>query len=115
MTGNDFSHDMRMVVASDWQTFFDDLAQRHQGQLVSLEMDRDVLIDRRPDAQVPLQDLAYDRHKGVSISVGSGTTAETHTVEALDLVWAAHDEHGNLVAVEIIGRDGGRLILHLGP
>jgi hypothetical protein len=115
MTGNDFTHDMQMVVASDWQTFFADLAQRHQGQLVSVEVGRDVLIDRRPDAQVPLQGLAYDRHKGVSISVGSGTTAETHSVEAPDLVWAAHDEHGNLVAVEIIGRDGGRLILHLGP
>jgi hypothetical protein len=37
------------------------------------------------------------------------------TVDEPDLVWAIQDEHGELVAVEIVARDSRNLILRLEP
>jgi hypothetical protein len=85
-----------------WPTFFSDVAQKYGGQPVSFEAGEDLLVDNPPASQVPLLGIEYEQHKGVIISTGSGTAAETYAVEAPDLVWAIHDEDGKLVAVEII-------------
>ena len=113
MKENERPHDMQMISSSQWLTFFADLS-RYQGQLVSLEIDEDLLADDPTSGKAPLLRVEYDKHKGVTISTGSGTAAQTYTVKTPDLVWAIHDEHGRLLAVETIGRDGRKLILRLG-
>jgi hypothetical protein len=115
MTENESLHDMRMISSNHWPTFFSDVAQKYGGQPVSFEAGEDLLVDNPPASQVPLLGIEYEQHKGVIISTGSGTAAETYAVEAPDLVWAIHDEDGKLVAVEIIARDGRNLILRLEP
>ena len=52
---------------------------------------------------------------GVAISTGSGAETQMFTVDEPDLVWAIQDEHGELVAVEIVARDSRNLILRLEP
>jgi small-conductance mechanosensitive channel len=79
MTENEFPHDMQMISSSQWLTFFADLS-RYQGQLVSLEIDEDLLADDPASGKAPLLGVEYDKHKGVTISTGSGTAAQTYTV-----------------------------------
>ena len=115
MTENESTHDMQMISNSKWQTFFADLVQKYRGQLVSIEVGEDLLVDNPPPAKVPLLGVEYHRHKGVVVSTGSDAATETHSVKAPDLVWAVHSEDGKLVAVEIVGRDDRNLILYLEP
>lgn len=112
---NEGAHDMQMISSNHWQSFLTDLVRRYQGQLVSLEVGEDLLVNNPPAGEVTLQGIEYDKHKGVSISTGSGTETKTYSVEEPDLVWAVHGEHGKLVAVEIIDKDGRNLIVRLEP
>ena len=114
MAENEYVHDMQMISSNHWQSFFADLDSRYRGQLVSFEMDEDLLVDNLSAAKVPLLGIEYDKHMGVNISAGNDR-AKTLAVKAPDLVWAAHDENGKLAAVEIVGRDGRNLILRLEP
>jgi hypothetical protein len=115
MTENESTHDMQMISNSQWKTFFANLAQEYRGQLVSIEVGQDLLVDNPPPGKVPLLGIEYEKHKGVVISVGNDAATETHSVKSPDLVWAIHVEGEKLVAVEIIGRDGRNLILYVEP
>jgi hypothetical protein len=78
------------------------------GKVVSFEVGEDLLANDPPANEMPLLGIEYDKH-GPSYLHGKRGGNTNYTVDEPDLVWATQDEHGGLVAVEMVA------ILHLEP
>ena len=114
MTDYEYGRNIQMVMAAQWKTFFADLDGERQGQQVAVEIDGELTLASPDPATVPLLGIEYEhqhKHGSVTVTTGTRETSKTYTVESPSLVWAVHDTQGEMMAVEIIGRDGRNLIL----
>jgi hypothetical protein len=108
---------MQMVTASQWPSFFSRLAGFHRGQPVSVEPEGRVTLHDGVLPTAPLLDVAFSHANGravVSVITGTAEAPRTTSIQDVNLVWAIHDMAERLIAVEIIRKGGGNVILSLG-
>ena len=101
MANDSAIHHNEMLMSNDWPSFFEELAQSHQGQPVTIEQNDDLLLDNPPGEGVLLQgiELLSGHKQKVLVII---TAAQTYKIESPNLIWAVRDEQGELVAVEIV-------------
>ena len=114
MTDYEYGRNIQMVMSSQWESYFADIISERKGQLVSFEVDGELTLSSPPKPSVVLLGIDFThirRHANLTISTGSSAQPQSYTVESLSLVWAVHDSQGNVMATEIIGKDGRNVIL----
>ncbi len=101
-------HRRVMIMTYQWPSFFADLAKHQQGRPVTLEQDGNLLLNNPPGEMAVLEGIDFQsghRHDAIIFTMGGGPAAQTFRVEAPNLIWAVQDEHGSVVAVEILDGD----------
>jgi hypothetical protein len=110
MNNSTIHYSNEMLMSREWPSFFANLAKSHQGRLVAIEQDGDLLLDNPPAEGVSLQGVELrSSHKQYVLVIT--TAAQTYTIEAPNLIWAVRDQYQALVAVEIVDAHERKLIV----
>ena len=115
MSEYEYTHNVQLMT-SQWPSFFTELANQRKGRDVRVEVDGNLL---QPDSSAEaslLKDLKYhpvvhDR-KVTVITRKSEDVSDVETVlRGPSIVWDVRNQHGDTVAVQIIGEDSHKLVL----
>jgi hypothetical protein len=99
-----------MLMSSEWPSFLAKLAQSRHGQPIEIEQDGSLLLQHSPGRPALLQGIELRAgHKQQALVII--TTAQTHTIESPNLIWAVRNEPGALVAVEILDTQERKFIM----
>lgn len=109
---HDASHQSKMIIASQYKYFFEDLAQRQQGRAVRIERGGDILSAELSGEQVVLEGLKYSHSlKGETVTVSTNQPDQAEFKISIILVWAVFDRDEKVVAVSLSDEHNRKVVL----
>jgi hypothetical protein len=115
MRDHDPRHQSQMLLSSQLNPFFSELAEKYQGKTVYLYPGSHLEHTPGDAAPATLTGITFEHHRKkdlLTIHTAVGGNPQETTVY-VNLVWVIRDEDGSLIALEVIDKKDKKLVLEI--